>query len=70
MVARGGIVSLMIGVAVASIVGFNIAIPIVANARESADSNLSTSEKAVAGLITLFIVLGLAFWIGTGTGVI
>lgn len=70
MAARGGIVSLMIGVAVASIVGFNIAIPIVANAREAANSNLSASEKAVAALITLFIVLGLAFWIGTGTGVI
>jgi len=70
MVAAGGMVGIIIGVVVAAIVVFQVAIPTIADAKARAGSNMTTSEKAVAGLIILFLVLGLAFAAGRAFGII
>lgn len=70
MVAAGGMIGVIIGVVIASIVVFNVAVPTIWLAKEGAASNLSTSEKAVAGLIILFLVLGLAFAAGRAFGIV
>jgi len=63
-------ISVVIGVVVAAIVVFQVAVPTIANAKEGVDSNLTTSEKAVAGLVILFLVLGLAFAAGRAFGIV
>lgn len=70
MVSAGGMIGVIIGVTVAAIVVFQVAVPTIANAIEGAGSNLTASQKAVAGLIILFLVLGLAFAAGRAFGII
>lgn len=67
MVEAGGMIAVIIGVTVASIVVFKVAIPVIVEAKDG--SNLTTAEKAVAGLIVLFLVLGLAFVAGRAFGI-
>jgi len=63
-------ISVVIGVVIAAIVVFNVAVPTIVSAKEGVDSNLTTSEKAVAGLVILFLVLGLAFAAGRAFGIV
>ena len=70
MAVGGGMIGVIIGVVVAAIIVFQVAVPTIASAKEGASSNLTTSEKAVAGLIILFLVLGLAFAAGRAFGIV
>lgn len=66
----GSMIGVIIGVTVSAIVVFQVAVPTIANAKEGVASNLSASEKAVSGLIILFLVLGLAFAAGRAFGIV
>lgn len=55
MASTGGV----IGIAISSIIVFSVTVPLIKDAVAGVSANLTTTEATVAGLISLFVILGL-----------
>lgn len=68
MAAGSGLVGVIIAIMIAALVLFSAALPTIIESYESIKDNLTTGEQNVAKLIVLFLILGVVFVIGKGTG--
>ena len=49
----------VIGIAISAILVFSVTVPLIKDAVAGVTANLTATEKTVAGLISLFVILGL-----------
>ena len=62
------VTGLIVTIMVAAIILFSAALPTIIEAKGDIEANLTTGEKNVAKLITLFLLLGVVFVVGRGLG--
>ena len=70
MRGQGGLVGGVIGIMIVAIILFSAALPTIIENYNNIKDNLSTGERAVASLITLFLILGVVVAIGRMAGMV
>ena len=70
MRGQSGLVGGVIGIMIVTIILFSAALPTILENYENIKGNLSTGERAVASLITLFLVLGVVVAVGRLFGMV
>ena len=68
--ASQGLVGGVIGIMIVAIILFSAALPTIIENYNNVKNNLTTGERAVAGLITLFLILGVVVAIGKLFGMV